>query len=392
MKRYSNLFFLIIILFLTVFMIINPQETVKASASGLKLWFSVLVPALLPFFIVSELMVNLGFVNFLGVVLEPVMRPLFKLPGCSSLVIAMGFTSGFPVGAILSRKLYEENLLTANEAERLVSFTNNSSPLFILGAVGVGMFGSPALGYLLAVSHYLSNLLVGVLWRFKAVESSSFIKQSQGLLQKGFASLIEAQGTNDKSIGTLISDAIKNSLNNILAISGFIVIFSIITRMFTVWGLMDVLAESLVNFFSNFNISYQLAYGLGMGIFEITIGANTVTLSSQAQILHQLIAVSLIMAFSGFSVIAQVMSVMAGTPVRLSFYLLSRFIQMILSVIITYTGYYLFIVPIHPVTSFAVPYYKLMYSFDAWSVSLYCLVTALVIIIIMIFFSLFCEN
>ncbi len=392
MKRYSNLFFLIIILFLTAFMIINPQETVKASASGLKLWFSVLVPALLPFFIVSELMVNLGFVNFLGVVLEPVMRPLFNLPGCSSLVIAMGFTSGFPVGAILSRKLYEENLLTANEAERLVSFTNNSSPLFILGAVGVGMFGSPALGYLLAVSHYLSNLLVGVLWRFKAVESSSFIKQSQGLLQKGFASLIEAQGTNDKSIGTLISDAIKNSLNNILAISGFIVIFSIITRMFTVWGLMDVLAESLVNLFSNFNISYQLAYGLGMGIFEITIGANTVTLSSQAQILHQLIAVSLIMAFSGFSVIAQVMSVMAGTPVRLSFYLLSRFIQMILSVIITYTGYYLFIVPIHPVTSFAVPYYKLMYSFDAWSVSLYCLVTALVIIIIMIFFSLFCEN
>jgi len=51
------------------------------------------------FFIVAELMVSLGFVNFLGVIMEPIMRPLFRLPGCSSLVIVMGFTSGFPIGA-----------------------------------------------------------------------------------------------------------------------------------------------------------------------------------------------------------------------------------------------------------------------------------------------------
>jgi sporulation integral membrane protein YlbJ len=373
-------------------MIINPQETVKASADGLKLWFSVLVPALLPFFIVSELMVNLGFVHFLGVVLEPIMRPVFKLPGCSSLVIAMGFTSGFPVGAILSRKLYEDNLLTANETERLVSFTNNSSPLFILGAVGVGMFGSPAIGYLLAASHYISNLLVGILWRSRARKSPWVDKPNRGLLKRGFAALIESQKSNNQSVGTMISGAIKNSLNNILAISGFIIVFSIITRMFTVWGIMDILAKLLINVFASLNITYQLAYGLGMGIFEITLGANTVTFSSQAPLLHQLIIVSIIMGFSGLSVITQVMSIMAGTPVRLSFYLLSRFIQMILSIVITYSGYHLFIKSLQPITTFSIPYYKIMYSLHAWSISLYCLIAAVLIIAILLIIRLLCNN
>jgi len=38
MKQYSSLFFLIIILILTFFMIINPDATVEAALDGLKLW------------------------------------------------------------------------------------------------------------------------------------------------------------------------------------------------------------------------------------------------------------------------------------------------------------------------------------------------------------------
>ena len=159
MSSYNRMFFLGIVLILTFFMIINPRETVTSAGKGFELWYSVIVPALLPFFIAADLLISLGFARFLGVILEPVMRPLFKLPGCSSLVVAIGFTSGFPIGAILSRRLYDDKMIEGSEAERLVSFTNNSSPLFILGAVGVGMFNSPMLGCLLAVSHYLANLL-----------------------------------------------------------------------------------------------------------------------------------------------------------------------------------------------------------------------------------------
>ena len=390
MGNYSRIFFLIIILILTTFMIINPQETVTAAGMGCKLWFTILLPALLPFFIVAELMVSLGFVNFLGVILEPVMRPIFRLPGCSSLVVVMGFTSGFPIGAVLSRRLYDEKLLTANEAERLVSFTNNSSPLFILGAVGVGMFASPLAGYVLAFSHYLSNILVGIIWRFRgSPQTISIFRREQSLLQEAYQAFLINRNT--QGIGALLGDAIKNSLNNILAIAGFVIIFSVLTRMLSVWGIMDGLAMMLSCMFKAFCLPYPVAYGLGMGMFEITLGTRTVVLASQADLLYKLLAVSAILAFSGFSIIAQVMSIMAGTAVRLSFYLLSRLIQIILSLAITLFAYKI-IVPRLVVSSFTIPYYKALYSFDAWNVSLSCLAIGLVLITLMMVISLFLQD
>ncbi|MGS0764169.1 sporulation integral membrane protein YlbJ [Syntrophomonas curvata] len=389
--NYSRIFFLIIILILTAFMIISPQETVTAAGMGCKLWFSILLPALLPFFIVAELMVSLGFVSFIGVILEPVMRPIFRLPGCSSLVVVMGFASGFPIGAVLSRKLYDENLLTADETERLVSFTNNSSPLFILGAIGVGMFASPITGYLLAFSHYLSNILLGIIWRFRASPSSSCItRHKQSRLVEAWQAFLQYH--NPRGIGALMSDAIKNSLNNIFAIAGFVIIFSVLTRMLAVWGAMDAVAAMLSCMFNFLSLPYQVAYGLGMGMFEITLGTRTVVLAAQADFVYKLLAVSAILAFSGFSIIAQVMGVMAGTPVRLSFYILSRLIQVILSLTITIVTYKAVIAPRSAIGAFTIPYYKALYSFDAWHVSLSCLVIGLILIGLMMLVSLCWQN
>jgi len=52
-------------------MAINPRETVQAAASGFELWYQILVPALLPFFIVADLLVSLHFVGLIGALLEP---------------------------------------------------------------------------------------------------------------------------------------------------------------------------------------------------------------------------------------------------------------------------------------------------------------------------------
>lgn len=378
MKHYPNPIILIII-FLTFFMIINPSETVAAASNGFKLWYSVLVPALLPFFIVTELMVNLGLVRFIGVILEPIIRPIFKLPGSSSVVIVMGFTSGFPMGAILCKKLYEEKMLTADETERLVSFTNNSSPLFIIGAVGVGMFGSPVYGYLLAVSHYLANLLIGIIWSFKASSPAKNNPQTYPF-KTAYQELLL---TKTKSMGKLLGDAIKNSLNNIIAIAGFIIFFSVLVKMLVIWNILDWFALTLAYFIPH--ITPQLAYGLGMGIFEITLGINTIAMTN-SEILIKLVVVSIILAFSGLSIIAQVMSVVAATPVRLSFYIKTRVLQMGLSSIFTYIGYQIFLHK-QVIETFTVPYYKILYSFNVWNFSVICMVIGLCIITLLMILS-----
>ena len=143
--------------------------------------------------------------------------------------------------------------------------------------------------------------------------------------------------------------------------------------------------------FKGFSLPYPIAYGLGMGMFEITLGTRTVVLASQADFLYKLLAVSIILAFSGFSIVAQVMSIMAGTAVRLSFYMLSRLIQIMLSLVITLLTYKM-IVPHLAVSSFTIPYYKALYSFDAWSISLSCLAIGLILITMMMLLSLWRQD
>ena len=388
MGTYSRMFFLITIIMLSIFMLINPRETVDAAGYGFKLWYSVIVPALLPFFIAAELLVSLGLAQFLGVLLEPIMRPLFRLPGCASLVVAMGFTSGFPVGAILTKRLYDEELINPSEAERLVSFTNNSSPLFIIGAVGVGMFNSPTLGCLLALSHYLANLGVGLVWGLTSNKTWDRKRSSLAqLFSRAFKTLAQHQ-QGSLPPGQLLSNAVKNSITNILSIAGFIILFSVLTRMLAVWGIMHYIALLWAQVLFFLKLPYEAAYGIAMGMFEITIGCQAIAASSGLSILNQMLAVSMILAFSGFSIIAQVMGVLAGMPVRLSFYLKSRLLQIGFSMLTTWTAYRLFCSQ-GVVFTIGIPIEKVLYSLNAWHMSLYCMAASLIIIAIMMIFSLY---
>lgn len=384
MKSFSSMFFLIIMLILAIFMMINPRETVQASAMGFELWYRILVPALLPFFIVADLLVSLHFVGLLGSLLEPVMRPLFRLPGCSALVVVMGYTSGFPVGAVLSRRLYEEGLLGPQETERLVAFTNNSSPLFIIGAIGVGMFDSAAAGYLLAVSHYAANLLVGFYWGHTTGTSLNKTAVTPRIaLKKMWREMSE----DTAGLGSLLGNAVRVSINNLLAIAGFIILFSVLTRMFTVWGILDILVVLAQQLLGWLGFSYQVLLGMGMGLFEVTLGSKTIAAAADA-LPVKLMAVTLILAFSGFSIIAQVMSIVAGLPVRLSFYLKSRVMQMGLASLITWFGYTFILLPRQSIPSAAISVHKILYAFDAWHLAIYSLFAGVLIIAVLMMISL----
>ena len=129
-----------IVTIMAIALVIFPQESFEASKSGLHMWWQIVFPSLLPFLILSELLISFGVVSFLGVILEPLMRPFFRVPGVGGFVWAMGLASGFPAGAKFTARLRLEKQLTRIEGERLVCFTNSSNPLFIFVAISVGFF------------------------------------------------------------------------------------------------------------------------------------------------------------------------------------------------------------------------------------------------------------
>ena len=76
----------------------------------------------------------------------------------------MGIISGYPVGAKIINKFVEEGTCTKSEAERMLAFTNNSGPLFIIGTVGISLFGDIKIGIILFITHILACLTVGILF------------------------------------------------------------------------------------------------------------------------------------------------------------------------------------------------------------------------------------
>lgn len=95
-KGFSYYFVLCAVLFLVITIILYPGESVDAAYNGLITWATLVIPALLPFFIGSELLINLGIVKFLGVLLEPIMRPIFNVPGEAALCLCNERYIGLP--------------------------------------------------------------------------------------------------------------------------------------------------------------------------------------------------------------------------------------------------------------------------------------------------------
>ena len=131
---------------ITLAVMLMPEVSFAASLEGLRVWWEIVFPALLPFFILCDVLMGLGVVHYIGALLEPLMRPLFGVPGVGAFAFAMGLASGYPIGARITARLRREGMCSRVEAERLVSFTNTADPLFMVGAVAVGMFRMPSLG------------------------------------------------------------------------------------------------------------------------------------------------------------------------------------------------------------------------------------------------------
>lgn len=337
-SKLKTMFIAIFISGLTFAIILNPKESLDASIRGLTIWWEVVFPSLLPFFIVSELLIGFGVVKFIGVLLEPLMRPIFRVPGVGGFVWAMGMASGNPAGAKLTARMRQEKQLTSIQAERLVSFTSSSNPLFIFGAVAVGFFDKPALGILLAAAHYLGNLCVGLTMRFYGKTDESLKSEKRRFLPSPVQAFKELHSTRVKEtrpLGKMLGDAVISSIQTLLMIGGFIILFSVFNKILAIIHVTQLIGAIFSGVLALFHITADLSVPLITGIFEITLG-NQLVSETDAGLLDKVMIASFILAFGGLSIQAQVASILADTDIRFKPFFLARILQGIYSSFITF--------------------------------------------------------
>lgn len=145
-----------------LYWLLSGAADVRAAVlEGLSLCAGSVIPALFPFLTVSSLLISLGFGEWVSGPLGGLMG-LWNLGGAGASALILGLVGGYPVGARTTAELYRDRLLSRDEAERLLTFSNNSNPAFLINVLGLGVFRSLRVGAWLWLIHVASALLTGL--------------------------------------------------------------------------------------------------------------------------------------------------------------------------------------------------------------------------------------
>ena len=138
MKRRIRTDVCLILCGILVWFLADARQLRLEAAKALTLCAGTVIPALFPFMVVTGLLVRLGFGQWLAPDMAGLMASLFRLPGCAGSALLLGLVGGYPIGARTAAELYASGDLTRQEAERLLTFCNNSNPVFLISVLGVG--------------------------------------------------------------------------------------------------------------------------------------------------------------------------------------------------------------------------------------------------------------
>lgn len=291
-----NFIITFILIFFNLLMILFPKEITSAAKNGLLLWFNFALPSLLPFIIGTKMLNNAGFAKLIQRPAAPIARLLFNMDGSCIFPIAAGFISGCPIGAKTTCDLYKDGCITRKDAQRLLCFTNNSGPLFILGTVAAGMFGNIKTGCAIMTAHYSVSLATGILLRFWG---NSEKKQSKAYKPSAY----DPQNNTVNILG----DAVTDGMNTILMIGGYIILFSVIIE----------LTAKILSPTGN-----QALHTISALLLEVTSGCRLASAYP-----HGAALCAAAISWGGLSIHAQTMGFVKAAGLKMHPYIISRVLQ-----------------------------------------------------------------
>ena len=296
--------------------ILSESETImNAVCYSFNIWINNVFPSLFPFFVLSEILINYGFIELVGELFKPIFEKLFKINGNASFVFIMSLISGFPSNAKYTRELYLQNKLNEKEATKILMFSHFSNPLFIMGTISLVFLENKKLGLIIMFSHYIGNIIIGLLIRNYNPSTPTNDKFS---IKKAILCMHNKRINNNKRFGSIITNSLINTINTLLLILGVITTFLIITTIID----------------NNFHLSL-LNKSLLSGFLEMTQGLKHVSLLNINNN-YKAILICAIISFGGLSVHTQILSIISDTKIKYKPFLLARIIHVIISSTICY--------------------------------------------------------
>lgn len=279
------------------------------TAAGLLLWYKSVVPTLLPFCMISYIIIQS---NLYHSIFQKIVR---FLPGKSRIKpeilypLCLGMVCGFPIGAKLTADMHALGHINSKEATRLCAMSNHFGPAFVVNYIALTQLNSPRVIPVLLICIYVPPVILGGIWLYQLKGSAFLHKKPASRSQINFK---------------IIDAGIINGFETMLRIAGYIVIFSILS------GALGQIP-----------LDAPILHGVLSGILEVTTGSKNIA-SSCAGLTEKLILIIALVSFGGFCGMFQTKAIMKHTSFRLSQYILFKLLCCIVSALLAVLLVYLF--------------------------------------------------
>lgn len=289
------------ILFLFSMLLIFPDICISGVNTGIRLCLTALMPSIFPFLLISNIIMRLGVVSIIGRLLYPIMHFLFHTSLYGGYAVFMGFFCGYPMGAKTANDLLEQKRITPQEANRIICFSNNTSPGYIQNYLFISLLGLTKHKLLFILMYYIPIITYGIL-------SGIFMNHTQTDSQQP---CIPEENPNSSLTHTAFSIkvldiCILDAFKTMIKLCGYLIIFSILSAFI----------------YQKLPIYLPVKYLL-TSLCEITTGAYYISESVYPLPVKAICCIAAT-AFGGFSTLMQTRSVCTNKTISIKQYISAR--------------------------------------------------------------------
>ncbi len=310
MKRRILSVLLLSVFFLLLF---YRDAVISGASEGLVLWYRYVLPTLLPFMILTQIMMQTDTVYLVSRITGSFMRFFPGVSGYGSFAVIAGFLCGYPMGAKVSADLTVSRRISPDEGAFLLSFCNNMSPMFILGVLFHNYIPEPSLHLPFFLILTGSPLLCSQIFRIYYIHKSGIHSAEYQACRTGSS----VQST-DTSFGAILNSSITESADAIIRVALYMMLASIWMHMLDQIVLTDSIHKVIL-----------------ISSCEITTGLDLLSGLSIPRNIRYLIMLSLT-SFGGVSSILQTMSMIQQSRLRMFPYIAEKLVTMMVTSLLAY--------------------------------------------------------
>lgn len=263
------------------------------------------IPSLLPFFLLTRLLLALLPPIRLGKRTEAAFERLFGVNGACMPALLLSFLGGYPVGVSSVVTLYEQGAVTKRDAERALRFCNNSGPAFFVAVVGARVLGSVRSGLVLYALHVLAALLIGAF--FAEPTHTTALRRTPPTARPTVAAAFES--------------AVGGACTALLHVCTLVILFSVVLRLLDAAGLFRLLPP--------LGLTARERQALLNGVLELSGGIVRLEGSRRA-----FVFCAFLMSWGGLCVHMQAMSLWQSARLRPSGCFSAKFLHGLLSAVL----------------------------------------------------------